>query len=623
MSHEPGAAAAAGGRKRGIVIGAVGVSLLAVGGVAAIAGPKLFSSGTSQDGQPATVLPIDSLAYYRLDMDPSTAQKVAAFRLFDKLPDAKKVLGDSNPKKALFELIKKDDPKLKDIDYTNDIDPWLGDRLGLAILAPAAGGKDPMVVAAVQVKDEAKANAGIAKLKEKTGDVDLSLLTDAAKASAGGNPFGRGLLPPDPDRGFATYESDPPPVSVEPVPRPSMTFESPSTATITWEPTTPGAPGSASVRTVSAGGAARGVPVPADTATPTWPSAPSSPGTPGTSEGPSGTRQESVHWYRNGYMLVTAKKDEQAVRAAIDKGQLVGNQDFAKDMSDLGEQGVMSGWTDTPKLVRALSSTSDAPMSSATRELFEMNGRQAGAVRFDPAFVEIVSLTRDTGLNISHPPMRDLNKLPTDTAAFMSLTGGADMMKAWWPKFEKLLSESSPNWRDQLTDFEKQTGIAIPGDLETLMGNQIDVVVSEKSVKDKMPVLGARLFTDSAKAEKVLGNLERLWKSQSSSNGAPDTFGLNRRTEGDVVYVGSTPSYRDELVSGGKLTDEAALKEALPNLDKQHAAFYVNLDKIEQLYLDGMPSGQQKDLLQSLKAVGMSSVKNGDRYDSVTRLVVN
>ena len=538
VSHESGAPAtpvagqeALGRRRhRGVVIGAVALSLLAAGGVGAIAAQRMFGSGTSQDAQPATVLPIDALAYFRADSDPSTAQKVAAFRLFDKLPEAKKALGDGNPKKALFELITKDSRDLKDVDYAQEIEPWLGDRVGLAVLAPRNGGKEPMVVAALQVKDEAKAREGLERLLQKTG-ADFSKLTDAAKANAASG-------------GLAMI---------------------------------------------------------------------------GSIRGANGRDQDASYWYREGYMLLTRRSDEQAVRAAVDKGQLSNSQDFTRDMNDLGEQGVLSGWTDTPKLIEAMNQGDALP--AGTSGLTGLAGRQAGAVRFDAGHVELASLTRDNGLNIAHPAIRDLGGLPSDTVGFASGTGGADLITALWPKMESLAKESNGDWDRQLKQFQEQTGIAVPGDLQTLLGKQFDIVVSEKSVKDQLPVLGLRMLTDSAKAEALLGNLDKLLRQGTSGGGA--TFGLHRRTDGDFTYVGSTKSYLDELVAGGKLADDATMREALPDLDKANGAIYVNLDKIESLYLNSVSSDQPRDLLSSLKAVGVTTVKNGDRHDGTIRVLVN
>lgn len=524
-----------------MVAGGVIVGLVAVGGVAALAGQRLLSSGAAD--QPAAVLPVDSLVYARVDFDPSAAQKVAAFRLFDKLPEAKNALGDSNPKKALFELMAKNNEQLKDVDYAADIEPWLGDRMGMAVLAPKEKGGDPIPVAAIQVTDEAKANEGMTKLREKSQGLKLNDLADQAKKQTGLN-----QLP---------------------------TVGNRATATLTPQP--------------NAGG--------------------------------NTTSDDTVHWYRDGYLLLTDKASEQTVRDAVDKGQLTANADFTADMNDLGEQGVMSGWMNTPKLMDAALANDTSGSADTVREFMDMVGRQAMALRFNPGSLEMTSIARGATGNVDRPAARDLAKLPGDTAAFFSVTGGGEQLKTVWPKLEKAISQSSPSFSRDLDGFKKATNVAIPEDLQTLLGTQFDLIISEKSVKDRLPVLGLRLLTDTTKAESVLGNMNNLLKQVSPETAS--VFGLNTKTERDFVYVGATTSYRDELVAGGNLGDDATVKEAVKDLASASSVLYVNLDKIESLYLPAATDPQAKDLLESLKAVGVSSVTNGDRTESTMRLLVN
>jgi hypothetical protein len=80
-------------RRRGVVIGAVVASLLVVGAVGAV-GAKLALGGGGK--QPAEVLPREAVGYIRVDLDPSAGQKIAAFRLLDKLPDTKLALADKD-----------------------------------------------------------------------------------------------------------------------------------------------------------------------------------------------------------------------------------------------------------------------------------------------------------------------------------------------------------------------------------------------------------------------------------------------------------------------------------------------------------------------------------------------
>ncbi|MEU7001357.1 DUF3352 domain-containing protein [Nonomuraea sp. NPDC046570] len=146
-------------------IAAVLVVLVGGGGVYAV---SALSGGGAQ---PHEVLPAGAIGYVRIDLDPAANQKVALFALARKFTVTKdKVTGD-DPRKALFEAIKSDSDSLADVDFAKDVDPWLGSRIGAAVLPAAAGSEEPGFAVAVQVTDEAAAKAGIAKLmgKEKYG----------------------------------------------------------------------------------------------------------------------------------------------------------------------------------------------------------------------------------------------------------------------------------------------------------------------------------------------------------------------------------------------------------------------------------------------------------------------
>ncbi|MEN3536217.1 DUF3352 domain-containing protein [Microbispora sp. ZYX-F-249] len=147
-------------RARGWIVALVAAVLVGlVGGGGVWAASKLSGGGT----QPQDVLPANALAYVRLDLDPAAGQKLALFGIARKFSATRDSFGGDDPRKALVTALQKDGPGLPDIDYARDVEPWLGDRVGLAVL-PAADGGDPVGALAVQVKDEAAARTGIGKL---------------------------------------------------------------------------------------------------------------------------------------------------------------------------------------------------------------------------------------------------------------------------------------------------------------------------------------------------------------------------------------------------------------------------------------------------------------------------
>ena len=184
-------------RRRGPVVwGVVALAVVALALTAAAFGMKLVGGGP----QPDTLVPSTALAYLRVDTDPSVGQKVSAVRFLQKVPQVKGAVDSGDPRKRLVEALVERSGN-KDLSYARDIEPWLGDRLAVAVLPPKSEGADPEPLLVVQVKDEAKARAGIAKLS--AGDTDkpevtfkdgYALLTSAGNGKAVTDAIARGTL---------------------------------------------------------------------------------------------------------------------------------------------------------------------------------------------------------------------------------------------------------------------------------------------------------------------------------------------------------------------------------------------------------------------------------------------
>lgn len=155
----------AGGGKGWLMAGAgVGAAVL-IGGGAWAAVHFLGSTGD----QPDSVLPAGAAAYFRVDLDPSVGQKVAAVRFFQGLDaEAQARLDSGEWREYVWEKLSEDGEVPADLDYATDIEPWLGDRAGVAVLP--AGGQEPLVAVALQVKDGQKALATLDKIKAANAD---------------------------------------------------------------------------------------------------------------------------------------------------------------------------------------------------------------------------------------------------------------------------------------------------------------------------------------------------------------------------------------------------------------------------------------------------------------------
>lgn len=163
---------------RGWIAAVVAAALLLVAGSAgALALGRRLSGGGAH---PAERLPAGALAYVELDLDPGAGQKVDAIRFLRKFPDIKDNVGDGDDlRRSFWELLAEDEEELKGIDYAKDIEPWLGQRLGIAVRDDGGTVDDKDVVVALQVTDEDKAREGIRMLNAKgDGDDAFAALND-------------------------------------------------------------------------------------------------------------------------------------------------------------------------------------------------------------------------------------------------------------------------------------------------------------------------------------------------------------------------------------------------------------------------------------------------------------
>ena len=152
------------GPGRKLIAGASVLAVLAAGAVAAYAYTSLASSGI----QPERVLPANTVAFAKLDLDPAAGQKIAAYRLSSKFPKVTKGAGNADEEKNTILSSFFDDQS--GLDYAFDVKPWLGDRIAVAAVPDRSSpaGLDPVLAAAYT--DEAKMKAAMAKLARTQRD---------------------------------------------------------------------------------------------------------------------------------------------------------------------------------------------------------------------------------------------------------------------------------------------------------------------------------------------------------------------------------------------------------------------------------------------------------------------
>jgi hypothetical protein len=151
----------AGRGRKGLLVGAGLLTVALVGGGAAVAASQLGGGGA----QPDEVVPASALAFVSVDLRPGVRQSLELLRFARKFPDAAaRLRGGDDPRKALFTALRENGGLSGD--WASDVQPWLGQRAGLAVLPPAAAGQDPDPVVVLAVTDPGRARAGLAKVTD-------------------------------------------------------------------------------------------------------------------------------------------------------------------------------------------------------------------------------------------------------------------------------------------------------------------------------------------------------------------------------------------------------------------------------------------------------------------------
>lgn len=147
---EVGTPAPAAHRRNGLRTGLIaGVTAVVVGG-AAFGGWQLQQFLAGGGPQPEDVLPASTVAFASIDLDPGAGQKLAAYQLLKKFPDAH-VTDQTDLKQKAWDAL--DDSSVAHLDYAKDVKPWLGDRFAIAAV-PAPGTDDGLTpLGVVQVTD--------------------------------------------------------------------------------------------------------------------------------------------------------------------------------------------------------------------------------------------------------------------------------------------------------------------------------------------------------------------------------------------------------------------------------------------------------------------------------------
>jgi hypothetical protein len=315
--------------------------------------------------------------------------------------------------------------------------------------------------------------------------------------------------------------------------------------------------------------------------------------------------------FRDGYALIA---ETQAEADKYTEGPTLSeNADFTDDIGAVGEPGVMSFWADVDQIAKL----SPAMGSQGAATLKPLAGaRFAGALRFDSGYAELAGVMRGVqALEGAEPEAAKVTDLPASTIGALSISGLGEVFGKQWTEVSKMAA-GDPTFQQLLTSAQ-QNGLSLPGDVVSLLGTNLTAAVDENGLDGSTPKIGARLTTDVAKAQEVLGKIEKLLSASGAT--APQ---LGKVPGDGVLSIASSQEYAQQLAAAGTLGESETFQTAIPDGDASTFALFVDLDKAEKLYLPSV-QGEARANLQVLRAVGLSGKHGGSESSFSLRLLFN
>ena len=290
--------------------------------------------------------------------------------------------------------------------------------------------------------------------------------------------------------------------------------------------------------------------------------------------------------------------------------------DVPSELSQLTEQpsgaGASAPYRSTPR-------TADDPDEAIDKALKDFRGA-AAVLRFADGGLEL-SVASGGAKQAGRASLGNhVTDLPKDTAAVLALAVPDSAFDALDSSAGKALTGL----------IGEASGLDIPEDLKTLLGDSLSVSLGGDAPSDLASVsgpqdlsLGLLVDGDAAAIEKVVAKVEARTGRKLSD--LPATL----ESKDGKVAVASTPAYAEQLLGSGSLGDDGDFKDAVPHADDSVALAYVSFDNDWTDALQDLAQDQDDPdatevaaNLAALRAFGASAWAEGDTGHALVRLTL-
>jgi hypothetical protein len=526
------------GRRTGLVVGATVAGVLAAA-AGAFAVAQFMSSGPA----PATVVPDDTMAYFSLDLDPDGGQKIEAVQTLRKFPAIRDELGldgSEDLRRWLYEALTAEAP-CPDIDFGDDVDPWLGNKVAVGA---RPGDDEPVLFFVVQVKDADLAKDGVAKIAECAGeDVPGTAFADDYMVVAETTEIADGIIADAEDGALADDDE----------------FN----------------------RWIDAAGG-------------------------------SGIVEAYVSADAPEYLGKTM-----GFPTADDLGGLTDDEAtlMSSDMSpNMG-----------PDLAPGLGSNLGGTMPDL--EAFKDFQGAAMVVRFDDEALEVEMAAGGLPGQVETGGDSGLGDLPASTALALGFGVPDDAVQRMFDSLSEMSGMTQAQVDEGLRQAERQTGLDLPDDVQTLLGDGLSIAV-DSSVDFGAVVEGSDVDpADLPVGVRIVGDPDAITGVLDKLQAALGPFlGPLVVEEGDgVVAIGLDADYVATLAENGSLGEEDRFGAALEGLEGGAGGLYVDFDAGDWLteLAATDPDEKVQENVEPLDSLGITGGIDGDVAHAMLKLTTD
>lgn len=349
----------------------------------------------------------------------------------------------------------------------------------------------------------------------------------------------------------------------------------------------------------------------------------------------------------HGYLVLSDTVDHaQQVVDGAKKHPLVDDANFKKWDAALGGRGIINAYV-SKTVWQVVADQAPAQIKTALSSCgnnFDQFSGASATVRFGDHGLELAiaagGLDQYVGAGTVGPALK---RLPRDTALAFSTavepTLANDMMQSFKCGFDSAAGGNA-KFDDEVQQFHDKTGISLPSDLQTLLGDSITLALGGDAPArlDDLQGPGDVPFALSIGGDgnKIQSAANKFLSAIPALSGGPTdmsadevlkTVGLTQQVTGAAYTLGGSKAFLDSLGGASDLTTDPTFATAVPDWDKAVAVMFIRFDSkwrdaiLAQVAADAPGAvSVARDNSAPITALGVESWKDSSGIHAVFKL---